>query len=198
MSKNRIEKWDEVKGNVELPKMDTFLDESADRYAILQLRYSDETAERRFLSIKNLKDLGMEPEIDHYELVYTAPLLPYKDHNVMLEEIYTKFNVARPEDFTGHSLSVSDIVAIQQNGVVTCHYVDSIGFMELPHFMKPENYLRNAAMAMEDDYGMIDGIINNGRKYETEERDSVLEQLKEKQKSALPLRAAQKVEDKER
>ncbi|MBR3126381.1 MAG: DUF4316 domain-containing protein, partial [Mogibacterium sp.] len=63
-----------------------------------------------------------------------------------------------PEDFRGHSLSVSDIVAIRQNGIVSCHYVDSIGFKELPDFLKPENYLKNAEMAMEDDYGMIDGI----------------------------------------
>ena len=60
--------------------------------------------------------------------VYTAPLLPYKDQNTMLEELYAKFNVSRPDEFTGHILSVSDIVALRQNGVVSCHYVDSIGF----------------------------------------------------------------------
>ena len=74
-----------------------------------------------------------------------------------------------PADFKGHSLSVSDIVALKQNGVVSCHYVDSIGFRELPNFLKPENYLKNAEMAMEDDYGMIDGIINNGPKDPTEQ-----------------------------
>ena len=66
-----------------------------------------------------------------------------------------------------HILSVSDIVALKQNGVVSCHYVDSIGFRELPNFLKPENYLKNAEMAMEDDYGMIDGIVNNGPKQPT-------------------------------
>ena len=89
--------------------------------------------------------------------------MPYKDLGTMLEEMYTKFNIDHPEDFRGHSLSVSDIVAIRQNGIVSCHYVDSIGFKELPEFLKPENYLKNAEMAMEDDYGMIDGIINNGK-----------------------------------
>ena len=74
----------------------------------------------------------------------------------MLEELYAKFNVSRPDDFTGHNLSVSDIMALRQNGVVSCHYVDSIGFQELPGFLKPENYLKAAEMAMEDDYGMID------------------------------------------
>jgi len=117
--------------------------------------------------------------------VYTAPLLPYKDQNTMLEELYAKFNVSRPDDFTGHSLSVSDIVALRQNGVVSCHYVDSIGFQELPGFLKPENYLKAAEMAMEDDYGMIDGVINNGKKEEPAEKASVLDQLKEKQEAVV-------------
>ena len=56
---------------------------------------------------------------------------------------------------------------IKQNGVVSCHYVDSIGFRELPNFLKPENYLKNAEMLLEDDYGMIDGILNNGPKQPT-------------------------------
>ena len=81
--------------------------------------------------------------------------------------IYQRFNVDHPADFKGHSLSVSDIVALKQNGVVSCHYVDSIGFRELPNFLKPENYLKNAEMLLEDDYGMIDGIINNGPKQPT-------------------------------
>ena len=84
-----------------------------------------------------------------------------------LDMIYQRFNVDHPADFKGHSLSVSDIVALKQNGVVSCHYVDSIGFRELPNFLKPENYLKNAEMLLEDDYGMIDGIINNGPKQPT-------------------------------
>ena len=82
--------------------------------------------------------------------------------------------------FRGHSLSVSDIVALKQNGVVSCHYVDSWGFKELPGFLKPENYLKNAEMAMEDDYGMIDGIINNGP------RKTVAE-LEEQSKTGTPI-----------
>lgn len=66
-----------------------------------------------------------------------------------------------PGDFTGHSLSVSDIVALKQAGAVSYHYCDSIGFQELPNF-RPENYLKTAELSTEDDYGMIDGIINNG------------------------------------
>jgi len=98
----------------------------------------------------------------------------------MLEGLYTKFNVDQPEDFRGHSLSVSDIVALKTDDVVSFHYVDSIGFRELRGFMKPENYLKNAEMAVEDDYGMLDGIVNNGKAPVTEERSSVLAQLKER------------------
>ena len=89
----------------------------------------------------------------------------YGDTSEKLEQLFETFNVDRPADFTGHSLSVSDIVAIRQNGVVSCHYVDSVGFKELPAFL-PENYLKNAEVSMEDDYGMIDGIINNGPREE--------------------------------
>ena len=90
-----------------------------------------------------------------------------------------QFNTDRPEDFTGHSLSVSDIVALKVGGVVSCHYVDSIGFRELENFALRENYLKNAEMAVEDDYNSLDGIINNGRKEEpAQERRSVLDALK--------------------
>ena len=96
-----------------------------------------------------------------------------------LEAFYVQFNINRPEDFRGHSLSVSDIVALKVGGVVSCHYVDSIGFKELEGFALRDNYLKNAEMALEDDYNSIDGIINNGRKDEpAEERHSVLDALK--------------------
>lgn len=87
-----------------------------------------------------------------------------------MDELYETFNIRRPEDFRGHSLSVSGIVALKQNGMVSCHYVDSRGFKVLPDFLKPENYLKNAEMVMEDDYGMIDGVINNGRRGEELEK----------------------------
>ena len=75
---------------------------------------------------------------------------------------YHMLNTDHPEDFRGHSLSVSDIVALKEQGVVSYHYVDSIGYTELPNFDK--NYLKAAEMQLEDDYGMIDGIVNNGAK----------------------------------
>ena len=101
----RIEKWDEVHGNQALDeKMMAFLDSTTDQYAILQLRRSEDTVYERFSSMRELERMGLEPDIDHYEVVYTAPLLPYKDQNTMLEELYAKFNVSRPDDFTGHTI----------------------------------------------------------------------------------------------
>ena len=198
MSQDKIEKWDEVNGNMgNNGRLEAFLDSAGDNYAILQLRDIEETRMERFSSLRMLERMDMEVNIDHYEVVYTAPLLPYKDQNTMLEELYAKFNVSRPDDFTGHSLSVSDIVALRQNGVVSCHYVDSIGFQELPGFLKPENYLKAAEMAMEDDYGMIDGVINNGKKEDPAERASVLDQLKEKQEAVPPAPPRRCCEEKE-
>ena len=194
----KIEKWDDVHGNTTSDdRMVAFLESSTDSYAVLQLKHIDETDEFRFMPYWHIQKLENQPTIDHYEVVYTAPLLPYKDQNTMLEELYAKFNVSRPDDFTGHSLSVSDIVALRQNGVVSCHYVDSIGFQELPGFLKPENYLKAAEMAMEDDYGMIDGVINNGKKEEPAEKASVLDQLKEKQEAVPPAPPRRCCEEKE-
>ena len=194
----RIEKWDEIHGRQDPnERMLAFLESVTDQYAILQLRRSEDTVYERFSSMRELERMGLEPNIDHYEVVYTAPLRPYKDQNTMLEELYEKFNVSRPEDFTGHSLSVSDIVALRENGAVSCHYVDSIGFKELPGFLKPENYLKNAEMAMEDDYGMLDGLVNNGKKEESAEKQSVLEQLKEKQEALPPAPPRKCCEEKE-
>ena len=180
MEQHKTEKWDEVHGK-EAPqgKLTAFLDSTSDSYAILQLRCIPETFDVSFESLERLRRMGTEPNFDHYEVVYFDKLPPYTDQSVMLEQLYVKFNIDHPADFRGHSLSVSDIVALKTAGVVSCHYVDSIGFQELPGFMKPENYLKNAEMAMEDDYGMIDGVINNGKSAATEERKSVLQQLKD-------------------
>lgn len=180
----KIEKWDEVNGVDESSgHMTAFLESATDAYAILQLVRTDETLYERFASYASLQGQGKEPEALHYEVVYhgSLPQTPITPAEVtqQLEALYVRFNTARPEDFTGHSLSVSDIVALKVGGVVSCHYVDSIGFRELEGFALRENYLKNAEMAMEDDYNSLDGIINNGRKDEpVEERHSVLDTLK--------------------
>ena len=176
---SRIEKWNEITGaEQEQGMMEAFFDSRTDSYAILQLRDIDETRQEQFASLDYLHRQGKEPDIDHYEIVYTDNLQTFIDRDTMLESLYTKFNIDHPADFTGHSLSVSDIVALKTGGVVSCHYVDSVGFTELKDFLREGNHLENAEMTLEDDYGMIDGIINNGKAGAERERPSVLEKLK--------------------
>ena len=157
-----------------------FLDNPGDSFAIYQLRDSDDTARLHFMNYEYLEKKGLSAQKENYAAIYAGNLDHRGDTQNRLNELYEIFNIRRPEDFRGHSLSVSDIVALKQNGVVSCHYVDSWGFKELPGFLKPENYLKNAEMAMEDDYGMIDGIINNGP------RKTVAE-LEEQSKTGTPI-----------
>lgn len=176
----KIEKWDDVHGNTTSDeRMVAFLESSTDSYAVLQLKRIDETEQFRFMPYWHIQKLEEQPTIDHYEVVYNGPIEQSAGAAEQLEGLYTKFNIDHPEDFRGHSMSMSDIVALKVAHEVSFHYVDRIGFVELQGFMKPENYLKYAEMAMEDDYGMLDGIINNGKAPATEERPSVLGQLKE-------------------
>ena len=165
------EEWDAVRGVVTLSEQaDTeklFLENPQDAFLIYQIRRGGELDAYRFMNYDYLQSKGVTPERGGYDAIYTGGFMDYGNARTNLDMIYQRFNVDHPADFKGHSLSVSDIVALKQNGVVSCHYVDNIGFRELPNFLKPENYLKNAEMAMEDDYGMIDGIINNGPKQST-------------------------------
>lgn len=165
------EEWDAVRGVVTLHEQaDTeklFLENPQDAFLIYQIRRGGELDAYRFMNYDYLQSKGVTPERGGYDAIYTGGFMDYGNARTNLDMIYQRFNVDHPADFKGHSLSVSDIVALKQNGVVSCHYVDSIGFRELPNFLKPENYLKNAEMLLEDDYGMIDGIINNGPKQPT-------------------------------
>ena len=203
--------------------------ESVGSFSIYQLKGGNETLDYRFEPLDSIHRNGLSVKPENYELVYEAPLTT-KDN---LESIYTRFNVDRPADFTGHSLSVSDIVVLHQNGKDTAHYCDRTGFSEVPEFLQPaqksreiteriqtprgsfylcgmtreqmeadgygfhhasedgkylimangtqayavradapekDNPLRTAEMTLEDDYGMIDGVINNGRRGEELEK----------------------------
>ena len=198
-------------------------------FSIYQLKGGSETLDYRFEPLDSIHRNGLSVKPENYELVYEAPLTE-KDN---LESIYTRFNVDRPADFTGHSLSVSDIVVLHQDGKDTAHYCDRAGFSEVPEFLQPaqksreiteriqtprgsfylcgmtreqmeadgygfhhasedgkylimangtqayavradapekDNPLRTAEMTLEDDYGMIDGVINNGRRGEELEK----------------------------
>ena len=206
--------WDAAKGHI--PPRDVeqrFLNSPTDSMAIYQLR-RDAPVELRFAS---LGSLAAPPDPANYEAIYTREVYPDDDTGRILENFYYIFNDERPGDFVGHSLSVSDIVALKQDGKVSYHYCDSMGFQELSAFQKPENYLKAAEMSMEDDYGMIDGIINNGPKQPTvadleaqvkagmsislmdlaeaahrEKKKSVLEQLKSQPAQERPHKTAPK------
>ena len=142
-----------------------FLSQNRDCFAIYQVS-RDDPQNVRFMNLDWLKSHAISIDRSNYDLIYTAPLRESGTVPEQLEKLYEQFNLQKPADFHSPSMSVSDIVAIKQDGKVSCHYCDSVGFTQIPGFL-PENPLKNAEMAVEDDYGMIDGIINNGAKEPT-------------------------------
>ena len=141
-----------------------FLNHSGDCFAIYQVKDAPALEDIRFESLEWIRSKGYTPKRENYDLIYTAPLPEADGVNAALDKLWYQFNNEHPTDYQSPSMSVSDIVAIRRDGVVSFHYCDSYGFQQLPDFIRPENYLKNAEMALEDDYGMIDGIINNGPK----------------------------------
>ena len=128
-----------------------------DTFSIYQIKGGNETRDLRFEPYDRLTATGHRVDAKNYTLVYSAELTP----GTSLEDIYTRFNIDHPKDFKGHSLSVSDVVVLHQNGQDTAHYVDSFGYKEVPEFLQPENYLKTAEQTTEQNYNMIDGQINN-------------------------------------
>ena len=231
----------EVRNGLDKPDIshaDEMLSAGENTFSIYQLKGGKETLDYRFEPLDSIRRNGLSVKPENYDLVYTAPL-PAKDD---LESIHTRFNMDRPSDFTGHSLSVSDIVVLHQGGTDTAYYCDRVGFSKVPEFLRQEqqsheitervqtprgsfylsgmtreqmeadgygfhhasddgkylimtngtqayavraearerdNPLRTAEMTIEDDYGMIDGVINNGRRDEPEKQISIRERLAE-------------------
>lgn len=144
-------------------------------FAIFQLKPDPQYHSLRFASLSELRSLGRRDgnhadtalgvTESRYDLVYSGALSPTLAANrtpeAILEGLYVRFNLNRPDDFCGHSLSVSDVIALNLNGQMECYYTDSFGFYKLPAFLEHENALKNAEMMLEDDYNMIDGIVNN-------------------------------------
>ena len=143
-----------------------FLSQNRDCFAIYQVKHTDELHDIRYEGMDWLRSIGQAVKRENYDLVYTAPLESCNSPQAAVEQLYNQFNNDHPADYHHPSMSVSDIVAIKQDGKVSCHYCDSVGFTQIPGFL-PENPLKNAEMTVEDDYGMIDGIINNGAKEPT-------------------------------
>ena len=142
-----------------------FLYQNRNCFAIYQVSRND-PQNVRFMNLDWLESHDVSVDRSNYDLIYTAPLSESGTVPEQLEKLYQQFNLEKPVDFHSPSMSVSDIVAIKQDGKVSCHYCDSVGFTQIPGFL-PQNPLKNAEMAVEDDYGMIDGIINNGTKEPT-------------------------------
>ena len=133
-----------------------------DTFSIYQLKDGDETRDYRFEPYDRLQAAGLAVDRANYELVYTAPLVP----GTSLDDIFTRFNIDHPKDFKGHSLSVSDVVVLHQDGQDTAHYVDRGDFKQIPEFLQEkqpqrENPLKAAEQTTEQNYNMIDGRINN-------------------------------------
>ena len=135
-----------------------------DTFSIYQLKQGDETRDFRFEPYDRLQAAGNVVDKTNYELVYSAELTP----GTSLEDIYTRFNIDHPKDFKGHSLSVSDVVVLHQNGQDAAHYVDSFGYKEVPEFLQeqtqqPEkiNPLKHVEDTIEQNDNNFDGIINN-------------------------------------
>ena len=128
-----------------------------DTFSIYQLKRGDETRDLRFEPYDRLTAAGHTVDPANYDLIYSAPLAP----GTSLEAIFTRFNIDHPKDFKGHSLPVSDVVVLHQNGQDTAHYVDSIGYRQTPEFLQPQNYLKHVEDIVEQNDNNFDGIINN-------------------------------------
>ena len=183
------QEWEQIR--LDIPPRDVerrFMERPEPVMAIYQLK---ETAPPELL-FERLDRLDNPPARENYDCVYVREVNPYLSTHDVLEQQFQVYNTGRPDDFTGHSLSVSDIVALKRGGEISYHYVDAFGFREVPNFQRPGNYLKSAEMAVEDDYGMIDGIINNGKaaSVQDEKKPSVVDKLKTQQ--ALPHKSAPK------
>ena len=166
----------------QMEREQAFLAHEGSCFAIYQVS-RDDPQNVRFMNLDWLQSHNLAVDRNNYDMIYTAPLNGSGSAMEQLETLYEQFNLQKPVDFHSPSMSVSDIVAIKQDGKVSCHYCDSVGFTEIPGFLpdNPLNPLKNAEMMLEDDYGMIDGIINNGPKERT------VAQLEQQARSGQPI-----------
>ena len=159
-----------------------------DTFSIYQVPAGPEGRDFRYRPYEELQAAGLTVDRKNYELIYTAPL----DGKTTLEDIYRTFNADdRPAGFRGHSLSVSDVVVVNRGGKEEAHYCDSIGFTPVPEFMQ-ESPIKTAEMSTEQNYNMIDGVLNNAPSMgELEARAKAGEQI-----SLFDVAEAAKAEDK--
>lgn len=135
-----LQEYEEMKGDGKLtPEMSEqlFMERTDDAFAIYQLKDGEELRDYRFEGLDWLKSRELSVDHANYNFIYTEPFTQPATTQERLMEIWERFNLDHPADFKGHSLSVSDIVAMKQDGVVTYHYCDSFEYRELPHFLEP-------------------------------------------------------------
>ena len=159
-----------------------YLEQGTPRYELYQIGNDDEDVFRNYgyRSLEEIRKEGLSVDGRNYACVYSGRLKPEDT----LDSLYERFNLRKPFDFYGHSLSVSDVIVTGRDGTQQAWYVDSFGFQEVPEFFE-HNPLEKVEELLEDDYGMIDGIINNGDRMKDErEKPSVLGKLQEKHQEA--------------
>ncbi len=128
-----------------------------DSFSIYQVPPGPEGRDFRYRSYEELQADGLSVDKKNYQLVYTAPL----DKDASLDEIYRRFNMEIPADYKGHSLSMGDIVVFRQDGQQTAYYVDEgAEYRQVPEFLR-ESPIKTAEMTTEQNYNMIDGVLNN-------------------------------------
>lgn len=115
-----------------------FLYGNQDKFGIYQLKDDEAMRDYRFESIEHLQRRGLEVDKDHYDFIYVGELTD----KTSLDGIYEQFNLDRPGDFTGHSLSFSDLIVLHKDGENTAHFVDSFGFTEIDNFLEKENTIK--------------------------------------------------------
>lgn len=138
-----------------------FLDHQGDCFALYQLHRGPEQRDLRDISLERLRAEGASPRKGNYDLVYTAPLTGQGDTLQQLNQLWHRFKEDHPADYHSPSMRISDIVALKQGGVLSCHYVDQYAFSELPGFFSGRNPLRAAEDSLEQNDNQLDGILNN-------------------------------------
>ena len=114
------------------------MESTKDAFAIYQLKRGEEYRDYRFEGLERLQNARLEVTHENYDFIYTASLSNFNGNvNGTLNKLYEQFNINHPAGFTGHSLSVSDIIVLKIDDIVSSHYVDSFGFQELPQFLEP-------------------------------------------------------------
>ncbi len=138
------------------------------RFGIYQLKDTEETRDIRFMAMDYLEMKGIPVSKENYTLVYTGEL----KEGMSLEDIYTRFNIDRPVDFTGHSLSVSDVVVLHQDGENTSHYVDAVGYREIPEFTKELSVFSEIGEEKNTDIGDATEVTENTAESGIQEADA--------------------------